>query len=139
ANTVKVDGNEKNIYSDEGNVKLNGVELSNSADGYMVGDVNVSTINNKTQNITSAESGNTTFTGKITADDVVAGGNSLNDLAGKVANATTYTEGNGVEFTGEGKEKAINVKLKDGEENLKVDESGLSLNKALKVDTVNGV
>ncbi|MBM6834376.1 hypothetical protein, partial [Megamonas hypermegale] len=36
ANTVKVDGNEKNIYSDEGNVKLNGVELSNSADGYMV-------------------------------------------------------------------------------------------------------
>ncbi|MBM6834378.1 hypothetical protein, partial [Megamonas hypermegale] len=30
-------------------------------------------------------------------------------------------------------------KLKDGEENLKVDESGLSLNKALKVDTVNGV
>ena len=139
ANTVKVDGNEKNIYSDEGNVKLNGVELSNSADGYMVGNVNVSTINNKTQNITSAESGNTTFTGKITADDVVAGGNSLNDLAGKVANATTYTEGNGVEFTGEGKEKAINVKLKDGEENLKVDESGLSLNKALKVDTVNGV
>ncbi|MBM6834393.1 hypothetical protein, partial [Megamonas hypermegale] len=31
------------------------------------------------------------------------------------------------------------VKLKDGEKNLNVDGNGLSLNKALEVDTVNGV
>ena len=147
---IKLKEGEKNLAVDESGLSLNkalevdtvnGVNINKTGEGeYVFGNVNVSTINNKTQNITSAESGNTTFTGKITAtDDVVAGENSLNDLAGKVANATTYTEGNGVEFTGEGKEKAINVKLKDGEENLNVDGSGLSLNKELKVDTVNGV
>ena len=65
ANTVKVDGNEKNIYSDAGKVKLNGVELSNSADGYMVGDVNVTEIKTNTQNIT-AKGEDTNFKGDVT-------------------------------------------------------------------------
>ena len=92
ANTVKVDGNEKNIYSDDGNVKLNGVELSNSADGYMVGNVNVSvvqkdvdSVKDKTQHITADKNG-THFDGNITASgDVTTGkGSSLDEVSDKL-------------------------------------------------------
>lgn len=92
ANNVKVDGNEKNIYSDKGNVKLNGVELSNSADGYMVGDVNVSvvqkdvdSVKDKTQHITADKNG-THFDGNITASgDVTTGkGSSLDAVSEKL-------------------------------------------------------
>lgn len=93
ANSVKVDGNEKNIYSDEGNVKLNGVEVKgNETDGYQVGNVNVSVVQkdvdivkDKTQHITVDENG-THFDGNITASgDVTTGkGSSLDEVSSKL-------------------------------------------------------
>ena len=157
---VKLKDGEKNLNVDGNGLSLNkalkvdtvnGVNIKTEEGDYVFGNVNVSdvkkdvdSVKDKTQYITAADENGTHgthFDGNITASgDVTTGnGNSLDTVANKVANATTYKEGNGVEFTGEGQEKAINVKLKDGEENLKVDESGLSLNKELKVDTVNGV
>ena len=48
----------------------------------------------------------------------------------------TLTEGNGISIT----DKKINVKLKDGEENLKVDETGLYLRKDLTgMESITGV
>lgn len=93
ANSVKVDGDEKNIYSDEGNVKLNGVEVKgNETDGYQVGNVNVSVVQkdvdivkDKTQHITVDENG-THFDGNITASgDVTTGkGSSLDEVSSKL-------------------------------------------------------
>ena len=54
-----------------------------------------------------------------------------NQIAG-----VTLTEGNGISIT----DKKINVKLKDGEENLKVDETGLYLRKDLTgMESITGV
>ncbi len=49
---------------------------------------------------------------------------------------TTYSAGNGIAIDSDNN-NAISVKLKDGENNLVVDQNGLSLKKALKVDSVN--
>ncbi len=65
---------------------------------------------------TDAEDGHTTYT--INAKD------------------TTYTAGNGIAIDSDNN-NAISVKLKAGEQNLVVDQDGLSLNKTLVVDRVN--
>lgn len=101
ANTVKVDGDEKNIYSDEGNVKLNGVEVKgNETDGYQVGNVNVSvvqkdvdSVKDKTQHITADENG-THFDGNITASgDVTTGkGSSLDEVSDKLDTINGWDE-----------------------------------------------
>ncbi len=49
---------------------------------------------------------------------------------------TTYTAGNGIAIDSESN-NAISVKLKAGEQNLVVDQGGLSLNKTLVVNSVN--
>ncbi len=49
---------------------------------------------------------------------------------------TTYSAGNGIAIDSD-KNNAISVKLNDGENNLVVDQKGLSLKKALKVESVN--
>ncbi len=48
---------------------------------------------------------------------------------------TTYSAGNGIAIDSKSN-NAISVKLKDGEQNLVVDQNGLSLNKTLVVDSV---
>ncbi len=48
---------------------------------------------------------------------------------------TTYSAGNGIAIDSDNN-NAISVKLKDGEQNLVVDQNGLSLNKTLVVDSV---
>ncbi len=49
---------------------------------------------------------------------------------------TTYTAGNGIAIDSDNN-NAISVKLKDGEQNLAVDQNGLALNKTLVVESVN--
>ncbi len=49
---------------------------------------------------------------------------------------TTYSAGNGIAIDSDNN-NAISVKLKDGEQNLVVDQDGLYLKKDLKVDSVN--
>ncbi|MDO4841914.1 MAG: YadA-like family protein [Phoenicibacter congonensis] len=72
-----------------------------------------------------------------TKDTTYTAGNNVAISEDNVISAvdTTYTAGNGIAITGAA--NAISVKLKTDETNLAVDQNGLSLNKALEVDSVD--
>jgi autotransporter adhesin len=91
---------------------------------------------NVTVNEDIADDGHKTYT--INAKDTTysAGDNVTIDANNKISAVdTTYSAGNGIAITGNN--NAISVKLKNDETNLVVNQDGLSLNKALRVDSVD--
>ena len=131
------------IYASDGNFKTdadgnvtagtyNGIKISkvdkgsgaDSAGDIKLDSINVSKMQNRVNELKTYTAGE---------------GINIQDTDGKDGDQTISVKtGGGLKIDTANNNK-VAVKLKDEEENLKVDESGLSLNKALKVDTVNGV
>ncbi len=92
---------------------------------------------NVTVEKTTGANGQDIYTIKTKDTTYTAGDNVTIDANNKIsATDTKYTAGNGISIDSTNN-NAISVKLKEGEKNLVVDESGLSLNQNLNVTRVN--
>ncbi len=144
---IKINGTDYALngkaYTAGANVQISADNVISATDTQYTAGANVQI---SADNVISAT--DTTYTaGKnvsISADNVIsvadtkytAGANvQISDDNVISATDTIYTAGNGIAVTGTA--NAISVKLKEGEGNLVVDRSGLSLKKNLEVDSVN--
>ena len=120
--STKVAPGETVYFSGDDNIKVSntGKDVKVELEKNLTGLTSVTTNNAYVTNVDASNNKSVTNVGYVN-----------NQIAG-----VTLTEGKGISIT----DKKINVKLKDGEENLKVDETGLYLRKDLTgMESITGV